>query len=74
VVGFFMFDDNTNQQTDLGLCAGRTGSFIHRRIRRRDSTALIEVHTAGSDTTTVDQRLQIPNWPSSDALILFMLQ
>lgn len=76
VVGFFMFDDNENQQTELGLVA--SAPFLSFTDVFFDAAAprFIEVSfTAGSeDTSIVDQRLKIPNWPSSDALILFMLQ
>jgi pimeloyl-ACP methyl ester carboxylesterase len=76
VVGFFMFDDNTNQQTELGLVASApflsfTDVFIDATQPR-----FIEVSfTGGSeDDAYVDQKVRIPNWPSSDALILVMFQ
>lgn len=76
VVGFFMFDDNTNTQTDLGLVA--SAPFLSFTDVFMDATQarFIEVSfTAGSeDEALVDQKVRIPNWPSSDALILVMFQ
>lgn len=76
VVGLFMFDDNTNQQTELGLVAASpflsfTDVFMDATVPR-----FLEVSfTAGSeDPSIVDQRIRIPNWPSDGALILLMLQ
>ena len=62
--------------TDLGLVA--SAPFLSFTDVFFDATAPRFIglsFTAGSeDSTIVDQRLKIPNWPSSDALILFMLQ
>lgn len=76
VVGFFMYDANTNGQTDLGLVS--SAPFLSFTDVFMDATQprFIEVSfTAGSeDETIVDRKLKIPNWPSSDALVLMMLQ
>ncbi len=76
VVGFFMYDANTNAQTDLGLVASApflsfTDVFLDAATPR-----FLEVRfTAGSeDPSIVDQTLRIPNWPSDGALMLMMLQ
>lgn len=76
VVGFFMYDNNTNQQTELGLVSSApflsfTDVFMDATLPR-----FLELSfTAGSeDPSIVDQHIRIPNWPSDDALILVMLQ
>jgi hypothetical protein len=76
VVGFFMYDANSNAQTDLGLVA--TAPFLSFTDVFLDATQpqFLELSfTAGSeDETIVEQKVKIPNWPSSDALILVMFQ
>lgn len=76
VVGFFMFDDDLDRQTDLGLVA--SSPFLSFTDVFMDAAAphFIEIRfTAGSeDPSIVDQTLRIPNWPSDDALLLMMLQ
>ncbi len=75
IVGF-LYDANTDGGTDLGLVD--SAPFLSFTDVYIDATVptLIEVSfTAGSeDTSIVDQKIRIPNWPSSDALILLMLQ
>jgi pimeloyl-ACP methyl ester carboxylesterase len=76
VVGFFMYDANTNGQTELGLVS--SAPFLAFTDVFMDATEprFIEVRfTAGSeDDSIVEQELRIPNWPSDGALLLMMLQ
>jgi len=76
VVGFFMYDADSNAQTTLGLVA--SAPFLSFTDVFMDATTprFIEVRfTAGSeDESFMGETLRIPNWPSDDALILFMLQ
>jgi hypothetical protein len=76
VVGFFMYDSDTNGQTDLGLVA--SAPFLSFTDVFVDATQprFIEISfTAGSEDETITNRtVTIPNWPSSDALILVMFQ
>lgn len=76
VVGFFMYDANSNAQTDLGLVGTAPFlSFTDVFLDAAQPRFLELSFTAGSeDETIVEQRLKIPNWPSSDALILVMFQ
>jgi hypothetical protein len=76
VVGFFMYDANTNQQTDLGLVASAPFLSFTDVYMDASEPRFIEVRfTAGSeDETIVNRTVKIPNWPSDDALILVMLQ
>ena len=76
VVGFFMYDANTNGQTDLGLVT--SSPFLAFTDVFMDATEprFIDVgFTAGSeDESIVDRKLKIPNWPSDDELLLMVLQ
>jgi pimeloyl-ACP methyl ester carboxylesterase len=76
VVGLFMYDANLNRATDLGLVA--SAPFLSFTDVFMDATepAFLDVRfTAGSeDESVVDQTLRIPNWPSTDALILLFFQ
>jgi len=76
VVGLFMYDANLNRATDLGLVA--SAPFLSFTDVFMDATepAFLDVRfTAGSeDESVVDQTLRIPNWPSTDALILVFFQ
>lgn len=75
VVGFFMYDDNLNQATDLGLVA--SAPFLSFTDVFMDATepAFIDVSfTAGSEDESVERSLRIPNWPSDDALLLVFFQ
>lgn len=76
VVGLFMYDAESDGRTELGLVT--SAPFLSFTDVFMDATApeFIEVgFTAGSeDETIVDQTVKIPNWPSSDALILVMFQ
>jgi pimeloyl-ACP methyl ester carboxylesterase len=76
VVGFFMYDANTNGQTDLGLVASAPFLSFTDVFMDAAEPRFIEVRfTAGSeDESIVGQTLRIPNWPSNGALILMMLQ
>lgn len=76
VVGFFMYDANTNGQTDLGLVTSAPFlSFTDVFIDATTPRFLDIRFTAGSvDPSVVDLRLRIPNWPSDGALMLMMLQ
>jgi len=76
VVGFFMYDANTNGSTDLGLAA--SGPFIAFTDVFMDASTpqFVELSfTAGSeDASIVDNKVRISNFPSSDALLLAMFQ
>lgn len=76
VVGLFMYDADTDRRTDLGLVTSApflafTDVFLDAAVPR-----FLEVRfTAGrGDPSVVGQRLRIPNWPSSEALILVVFQ
>jgi hypothetical protein len=76
VVGFFIYDHNTNGATDLGLPV--SGPFIAFSDVFMDASKpkFIELSfTAGSeDGSIVERKLKVPNWPSSDVLMLAMFQ
>jgi hypothetical protein len=76
VVGLFMYDANTNGQTDLGLAYSTF--FIAFTDVFMDATTpkFVELSfTPGSeDSASVGNRVKIPNWPSSDAQVLVMFQ
>ena len=76
VVGFFAYDHNLNGMTDLGLPF--SGPFIAFTDVFMDASApkFIELEfTAGSeDASIVRSKLRIPNFPSSDVLMLAMFQ
>jgi hypothetical protein len=76
VVGFFMYDADRNRQTSLGLVASAPFLAFTDVFMDASAPRFIEVgFAAGSeDTSIVDRRLRIPNWPSDGALILMMLQ
>jgi pimeloyl-ACP methyl ester carboxylesterase len=76
VVGFFMYDADTNGETDLGLVDSAPFLSFTDVFMDASEPRFIEVSfTAGSeDETIVDQTVKIPNWPSDGALILVMLQ
>lgn len=76
VVGFFMYDANTNGQTDLGLVASAPFLSFTDVFMDASEPRFIQVSfTAGSeDESIIDRTVKIPNWPSDDALILVMLQ
>jgi len=76
VVGFFMYDADTNGRTDLGLVTSAPFLSFTDVFLSAAEPRFIEVRfTAGSeDPAVVDRTLRIPNWPSSDALILMMFQ
>jgi pimeloyl-ACP methyl ester carboxylesterase len=75
VVGLFMYDDNLNRATDLGLVA--SAPFLSFTDVFMDATepAFIDVRfVAGSEDETFDRSLRIPNWPSDEALLLVFFQ
>jgi len=76
IVGLFMYDANTNGQTDLGLVASAPFLSFTDVFMDASQPRFIDVRfTAGSeDETVVNQNVRIPNWPSSDALILVFFQ
>lgn len=76
VVGFFMYDADTNGQTDLGLVTSAPFLSFTDVFMDASQPRFIELSfTAGSeDETIVEQKVKLPNWPSSDALILVMFQ
>jgi hypothetical protein len=76
VVGFFMYDANVNQQTDLGLVTSAPFLSFTDVFMDASEPRFIEVSfTAGSeDESIVDRTVRIPNWPSDEALILVTLQ
>jgi hypothetical protein len=76
VVGFFMYDADTNGQTSLGLVASAPFLAFTDVFMDASEPRYIEVSfTAGSeDPSIVDRTLRIPNWPSDGALMLMMLQ
>ncbi len=76
VVGFFMYDDDLDAQTDLGLVESSPFLSFTDVFMDAVTPRFIEVSfTAGSeDPSIADLTLRIPNWPSDDALLLMMLQ
>jgi pimeloyl-ACP methyl ester carboxylesterase len=76
VVGFFMYDANTNGETDLGLVASAPFlSFTDVFVDAAEPRFIDVSFTAGSeDESIVEQKLRISNWPSDDALLLMVLQ
>lgn len=76
VVGLFMYDADTDAQTDLGLVASAPFLSFTDVFMDAATPRFMEVRfTAGSeDPSIVGQTLRIPNWPSGDALMLMMLQ
>ncbi|MGH7788391.1 MAG: alpha/beta fold hydrolase [Candidatus Binatia bacterium] len=76
VVGFFMYDADTNGQTSLGLIASAPFLSFTDVFMDAATPRFMEVRfTAGSeDASIVEQTLRIPNWPSDGALLLMMLQ
>ena len=76
VVGFFMSDQSGNRRTDLGLPA--SGPFIAFTDVFMDASEpqFIELgFTAGSeDRSILGTPLRVPNWPSSEVLMLAMFQ
>jgi hypothetical protein len=76
VVGFFMYDANTNGQTDLGLVASVPFLAFTDVFMDAVEPRFIEVgFTTGSEDESIAGRtVRIPNWTSDDALILVMLQ
>jgi pimeloyl-ACP methyl ester carboxylesterase len=75
VVGFFMYDADTNAQTTLGLVASAPFLSFTDVFMDAAEPRFIEVSfTAGSEDESVVRNLRIPNWPSDGALMLIMLQ
>lgn len=76
VVGFFMYDEDLDGQTDLGLVESAPFLSFTDVFMDTAEPRFIEVSfTAGSEDPSVsDLTLRIPNWPSDDALLLMMLQ
>jgi hypothetical protein len=76
VVGFFMYDANTNGQTDLGLVSSSpdlafTDVFMSAATPRFTEFRFI----AGSeDSASGEIKMKVPNWPSSDATVFLMFQ
>ncbi len=76
IVGFFMYDADLDRQTELGLVDSAPFLSFTDVFMDAGEPRFIEVgFTAGTeDPTIVGEKLKIPNWPSSDALILMMFQ
>ncbi len=76
IVGLFMYDADTDGQTDLGLVDSAPFLSFTDVFMDASEPRMIEVSfTAGSgDESIVARTVRVPNWPSSDALILVMLQ
>jgi len=76
VVGLFMYDADVDRRTSLGLVT--SAPFLSFTDVFVDATAprFAEVSfTAGSgDPSFTERKVRIPNWPSSEALILVMFQ
>jgi hypothetical protein len=75
-VGFYMFDDNDNKKTDLGLVKSAAFQSFTDVYMQTDTPALIDFSlTPGSEDPSIkNEKLTISNWPSSDALILEVFQ
>jgi pimeloyl-ACP methyl ester carboxylesterase len=76
VVGFYMFDKNNNGKTDLGLRDSAAFQAFTDVFMEAKTPQFIDLSfTAGSEeTSTVGEKLQISNWPSSDALLSVTIQ
>jgi pimeloyl-ACP methyl ester carboxylesterase len=76
VVGLFLYDADTDGETDLGLVTSApflSFSDVFMDAARPEFVEL--AFTAGSeDESIVAQMARIPNWPSDGALILVMFQ
>lgn len=69
-----MYDADSDGQTDLGLVTSAPFLSFTDVFMDASQPRFIELSfTAGSeDETIVDQKVKLPNWPSSDALIPVM--
>jgi pimeloyl-ACP methyl ester carboxylesterase len=76
VVGLFMYDANTNGRTDLGLAASAPFLAFTDVFMDASQPRFVELgFSAGSeDESIVGRELKVPNWPSSDAMILVVFQ
>jgi hypothetical protein len=76
VVGFFMYDANENGQTDLDV--DFSAPFILGTDVFMDASTprFVEMKFDAHDDTVATKRatLRVPNWPSSDALVLVFFQ
>ena len=75
VVGFFMYDANTNNESELGAVFGPSTFLVGTDVFIDATTpAWVELEwydpTNGNDPVT----MKIPNWPSSTALNLVYFQ
>jgi len=76
VVGLFMFDDNENSKSDLGLVYSSSFLSFTDVFVGTKTPALVELSfTGGSeDKASKDVKLMISNWPSSEGLVSVTFQ